>query len=120
MFVFARILMAALFLGGAAQKWSDPAPVRDLLALAGLPPVLVWPALVFNLVAGVGLLFGPGLRIWALLLAAYCGVTSLFHLLLLPDPWQMTIFVKNWAIAGGLLAVAEVDRLRHLPVQARP
>ena len=38
-------------------------------------------------------------------LAAYCAVTSLFHFIP-DDSWQMTIFVKNWAIAGGLLVLA--------------
>ena len=32
-------------------------------------------------------------------------VTSVFHYLP-DDPWQVTIFVKNWAIAGGLLVLA--------------
>ncbi|HSF65174.1 MAG TPA: DoxX family protein, partial [Paracoccaceae bacterium] len=41
----------------------------------------------------------------ALALAGYCAVTSLFHWI--PgDPWQMSIFVKNWAIAGGCLILA--------------
>lgn len=100
-----RALIAVLFLGGATQKALDPGPVQDLLAGAGLPGALVWAALAFNGAAGVALLLGIGLRPVALLLAAYCGVTSLFHLIP-ADPWQMTIFVKNWAIAGGCLALA--------------
>jgi putative oxidoreductase len=32
-------------------------------------------------------------------------MTSWFHLLP-DDPWQMSIFVKNRAIAGGLLVLA--------------
>ena len=41
---------------------------------------------------------------WALALAAYCAATSAFHFI--PgDGWQMSIFVKNWAIAGGCLAL---------------
>ena len=47
----------------------------------------------------------------ALSLAAYCAVTSVFHFI--PgDPWQMSIFVKNWAIAGGCLALAVAVRRR--------
>ena len=44
-----RVLMAALFLGGAVQKAADPAQVEGLLAGFGLPAALVWPALAFNL-----------------------------------------------------------------------
>jgi putative oxidoreductase len=41
----------------------------------------------------------------AFLLAGYCALTSLFHYIP-SDGWQMSIFVKNWAIAGGCLALA--------------
>ncbi len=113
MYLTARILLSALFLGGAGQKLLDPSGAQGLLALAGLPGWLVWPATLFDAVAGVCLLTGPRIGLWAIALAAYCVMTSFFHLLI-PDPWQVTIFVKNWAIAGGLLAVAEVERLRRL------
>lgn len=99
-----RILLAMLFLGGAAQKWADPVPAMDLLTGAALPGSLIWPALIFNALAGVVLVLGWRVRATALLLAVYCGVTSLFHLIP-EDPWQMTIFVKNWAISGGCLAL---------------
>ena len=32
-----RILIAVLFLGGAAQKLGDPVPVSDMIASIGLP-----------------------------------------------------------------------------------
>lgn len=114
MYLIARVLLSVLFLGGAVQKWADPSGAQNLLALAGLPLALVWPAALFDAIAGVCLLTGPRIGRWAIALAAYCVVTSFFHLLI-PDPWQVTIFVKNWAIAGGLLAVAEVERLRRAP-----
>lgn len=101
----ARILIAALFLGGAVQKGVSPTEVMDLLAGKGLPTWLVWPALVFNALATVGLVMGIGVRPLGFALAAYCGFTSIFHYIP-SDAWQMTIFVKNWAIAGGCLALA--------------
>lgn len=100
-----RILIAALFLAGALQKASNPLPVEVLLAARGWPMWLVWPALAFNLLAGVALVLGIKVRPVAVALAAYCAVTSLFHYI--PgDPWQMSIFIKNWAIAGGCLILA--------------
>ena len=53
----------------------------------------------------MALILGVALRPAAAGLAAYCAVTSLFHFIP-DDSWQMTIFVKNWAIAGGLLVLA--------------
>lgn len=100
-----RILIAALFLGGAVQKSLAPGATMELLADRGWPVWLVWPALAFNALAGLALIAGVQVRAVATLLAGYCAVTSLFHFLP-DDPWQMTIFVKNWAIAGGCLVLA--------------
>ncbi len=101
----ARLLIAALFVGGAVQKGVSPGDAQGLLMGLGMPAVLVWPALVLDALAGLALIAGVGVRPIALLLAAYCGFTSIFHFIP-ADPWQMTIFVKNWAIAGGCLALA--------------
>nr|WP_054005867.1 DoxX family protein [Cypionkella psychrotolerans] len=101
-----RILIAVLFLGGALQKLGDPAPVAEMITSIGLPAWLVWPTAAFNLIAALGLIFGPNVRAWALILAAYCLFTSYFHYQLRADPWQITIMVKNWSIAGGLLILA--------------
>ncbi|WP_342773614.1 DoxX family protein [Falsirhodobacter xinxiangensis] len=100
-----RVLIAGLFLGGAWQKLNAPAPVQAMLSSVGLPGGLVWALAAFNAAAGVMLVTGPHVQVWALVLAVYCMVTSWFHLIP-TDPWQMTIFVKNWAIAGGLLVLA--------------
>lgn len=100
-----RILIAGLFLGGAGQKGTDPSAVQSLLAGMGWPVWLVWPAMAFNLMAGLALVFGIAVRPMAVALALYSGLTSIFHYLP-DDPWQMTIFVKNWAIAGGCLVLA--------------
>jgi len=103
-----RVLMAALFAAGAVQKAVAPGQVEGLLVERGLPGWLVWPALGFNAALAVGLVLGPRVRLWAFAGAAYCMATSLFHFL--PhDGWQMSIFVKNWAIAGGLLVLAAQD-----------
>lgn len=101
-----RLLIAILFVGGAAQKIADPAPAADMIRSTGLPGELVWPVAAFNLVAAIGLIVGPAVRVWALALAVYCLFTSWFHWRLGADPWQMTIMVKNWAIAGGLCVLA--------------
>lgn len=101
-----RVLLAVLFLGGAVQKCVDPAPVQQMIASIGLPVWLVWPVAAVDLAAAVGLTLGPGVRGWALAMAGYCIFTSWFHWQLRADPWQVTIVVKNWAIAGGLLVLA--------------
>ena len=101
-----RVLIALLFLGGSIQKLTDPVPVQQMITGIGLPPALIWLVVAFNFTAAAGLVLGPRVRIWALALAAYCIFTSYFHWQLRADPWQVTIMVKNWSIAGGLLILA--------------
>jgi putative oxidoreductase len=101
-----RCLIALLFIGGAVQKITDPAPVMLMIGTIGLPEWLVWPVAAFDLLAGLGLIFGPGVAVWAAVMAVYCLFTSYFHWQLRADPWQVTIMVKNWSIAGGLLILA--------------
>lgn len=100
-----RWLLAALFFAGGAQKLYDPSAAIELLDRFALPAFLVWPAAAYNLIAA--LLLASGIQIIAVArsLAAYCIVTSAFHFIP-SDGWQMSIFVKNWAIAGGLLALS--------------
>lgn len=100
-----RVFLALLFLLGGIQKLLDPSQVSGLLHGWGLPGVLVWPAMVFNVLGAAALLTGVWLTPMSLALAAYTAFTSFFHLIP-DDPWQMSIFVKNWAIAGGLLVLA--------------
>ena len=104
-FVFGRILLASLFVAGALQKIIDPSAAQALLANVGLPGWLVWPAMVLNGVAAIFLLLGVQLIIVSRILAAYCLTTSIFHYV--PgDPWQMSILLKNWALAGGFFVLA--------------
>ena len=109
----ARVLIAALFVAGTVQKIVDPAAAQGLLTGRGLPAFFLWPALAFNAAAATALLIGWRVAPVALGLAVYCAVTSVFHFV--PgDGWQMSIFVKNWAIAGGCLALAVAADRRAL------
>ena len=108
----ARLLLAALFVAGAVQKFTEPAMVEGLLAGMGMARWLVWPALIFNAAGALALILGVAVRPVALALAAYCAFTSMFHFIP-ADGWQMSIFVKNWAIAGGFLALAAAGPGRY-------
>ena len=112
-----RLLIAALFAAGAVQKGLDPGSAGALLVGRGLPEWLVWPAAAYNAAAAAALVAGWRLAPVAASLAAYCAATSVFHLIP-DDPWQMSIFVKNWAIAGGCLCLAAAA-VRGAPAPSR-
>lgn len=109
-FVVGRVLLSLLFVAGAVQKAMDPSPAQSLLAGVGLPEWLIWPALIFNALVAVLLIAGKFLKPIGRALALYCVATSVFHFVP-SDPWQMSIIIKNWAIAGGcLILAASADR----------
>lgn len=104
-----RILLAALFAAGAVQKALAPAAAQGLLAGIGAPVWLIWPALALNAALAAGLIWSPAVRMSAIVAAAYCAATSIFHFQP-EDGWQMSIFLKNWSLAGGFLVLAAAHK----------
>jgi putative oxidoreductase len=102
-----RIGMAAIFLISGLGKLMAPAATIAYIGSLGLPaPALGYAgALGLELMAGVMLIVGYRTRAVAGLLALYAVVTAaLFHHAL-ADQNQMFHFLKNLAMAGGLMQV---------------
>ena len=76
------------------------------LASGGIPALLAWPAVILERAIGAPLILGDQTRIEALAIAAVCiGAAPLSHFNV-TDQMQAAMFLKNFAIAGGLLMVA--------------
>ena len=71
----------------------------------GLPSALALPAALFELLGGLAILVGFQTRIVALLLAGFCVVTAVIFHRNFADQIMMIMFMKNLAVAGGLLFV---------------
>lgn len=104
----ARALLAALFLISGIQKLFVPAMIQGYIASTGLPlPSLVYVlTVVIEIGAGALLLVGFRTRLMAGVLAAFTVAAALIFHRELGDPNQFAHFMKNLAIAGGLLHVA--------------
>ena len=104
----ARVLLAALFLISGVQKLFVPAMIQGYIASAGLPlPSVVYAiTVVIEIGAGALLLVGFRARLMAGVLAAFTVAAALIFHRALGDPNQFVHFMKNLAIAGGLLHVA--------------
>lgn len=103
----ARILLSALFLFSAYGKLMAPGATQGYIASVGLPaPALAYAvALAVELAGGAMLLLGYRTRIAAAALAAFSiGSALLFHIAL-GNQNELFHFLKNFAIAGGLLQV---------------
>ena len=101
-----RIMLALIFILAGIGKISDPAGTIGYMQSAGLPSLLLWPTIALELLAGIALVVGYKTRLVAFALAAFCILTAaLFHNNF-ADQMQMILFLKNIAIAGGLLLLA--------------
>lgn len=102
-----RTFIAAIFLISGIGKLMAPGATMAYIGSLGLPaPALgLLGALVLELAGAVLLVVGYRTRLVALLLAAYAVVTALIFHHALADQNQMFHFLKNLAMAGGLLQV---------------
>lgn len=100
-----RIFLGALFLIAGFGKLSDVAGFTGFMASAGVPAFLAWPAVIFELALGASMILGFQTRIMALLGAGFCLLAGLLYHFNPADQMQMTMFLKNVAIAGGFLMV---------------
>jgi len=99
----ARVLLAIVFIIAGIGKLGNVEGFGQFMASGGIPAVLAWPAVLFEIGAGVALLVGIMTRPVALLLAGFCLVTAMIYHLQPDDVMQMTIFIKNIGLAGGYL-----------------
>jgi putative oxidoreductase len=103
-----RVLLALIFILSGIGKIGAPEATQGYIASVGMPvPMLAYlAAIVAEVGGGVLLLLGYRARLVSLLLAAFTVVVGLLFHSNLGDQNQMIHFLKNLAIAGGLLQVA--------------
>jgi putative oxidoreductase len=104
----ARVLLAAIFLVSAFGKLAAPGPTQGYIASVGLPlPMLSYAlAILVELGGGLLLLVGYRTRAAAIVLALFSLVSAFVFHHAFGDQNQLFHFLKNLAIAGGLLQVA--------------
>jgi putative oxidoreductase len=104
---FGRLLMGTIFLASGLGKLAAPAATLGYIESAGLP--LPVAALAASIVVEVGgsllLIAGYRTRLVALVLAVFSVVTAFAFHTAFADQNQMIHFLKNLAMAGGLLQV---------------
>lgn len=103
----ARILLASLFVLAGIGKIAAPAATIDYIGSVGLPlPAIIYGGTIaVEILGGLALLIGFKTRYAGLALALFSiAAAFLFHNKL-ADQMQMTMFLKNLALAGGLLMV---------------
>ena len=102
-----RALISALFVLSGLSKLAAPAMTIEYIEAAGLPlPSMAFGLAAFvEIIGGITLLLGYRTRIVASVLFLFVVATAVFFHRNLGDPDQLTHFLKNMAIAGGLMHV---------------
>jgi len=119
-----RILLAAIFIVSSLGKIAAPEATQGYIASVGLPaPLLGYLAAVaIELGGGLLLLAGYRTRAVALGLAVFSIVSALIFHHALGDQNQLFHFLKNLAMAGGLVQVVafgagafSIDNRKQVP-----
>jgi len=101
----ARILLAVIFVVDGWWAIADYSATAGYMEANGLPGILLPLVILTELGGGLLVAFGLFARVAAFALAGFCLLTALFFHLHLGDQGQLIHFMKNLAMAGGLLMV---------------
>lgn len=105
-YIAARIMLAALFVLAGINKLTDIAGTAAYIESASvLPGILAAPTGVFEVLGGVLLLIGKWPRIVAPIMSGFTILTIVFFHTDFSQQIEITLALKNLAIAGGLLMV---------------
>ncbi|MCB1786730.1 MAG: DoxX family protein [Gammaproteobacteria bacterium] len=106
LFLAGRTLMSVIFIVAGIGKLTGYAATQGYMESMGVPGALLPLVILLELGAGLALLLGWRVRAAALGLAVFSVVSALIFHFNLADQMQSILFLKNLAIAGGLLFVA--------------
>ncbi len=102
-----RVALALIFVASGIGKLAAPDATAGYIASAGLPftDLVLWGTIVLEVLGGAALALGFRTRIVAIALAGFTILAAVLFHSPLGDQNQMIHFLKNMAIAGGLLQV---------------
>lgn len=103
--VVGRIFLALIFILAGLGKVPAVEFNVGYMEAFGVPGFLIWPTIVLEVVAGIMLAVGYKTRWAAAALAAFTLVSGLIFHTNFADQMEMTSFLKNIAITGGMLYV---------------
>jgi len=101
-----RIMLALIFVLAGIGKITDPAGTIGYMQSMGVPGVLLWPTIALEVLGGLALALGYKTNWVALALAIFTVAAAWIFHKNFSDQMQTIMFLKDIAIAGGLLSLA--------------
>lgn len=116
----ARVFLSAIFISAGLSKiGAGYEGTQAYMAMMGVPALLLPLVIATEVLGGLAVLIGFKTRIAAFLLAGFTLLAAFFFHSDFTDQMQNILFMKNIAIAGGLLLLVShgaggfsIDRLR--------
>ncbi|TKA78751.1 hypothetical protein B0A49_04702 [Cryomyces minteri] len=105
----ARLLMSIIFLLSGVGKLGAVEVTQKYMEAYGVPGYLLYPAAFFDIGSGIMLLLGSLTRHLSVVLAGWCMLTAFIFHKKFDDQNQTINFLKNTAMAGGFLVLADSD-----------
>jgi len=101
-----RLLLGQIFLlAGISKLGAGYAVTQGWMEATGVPGVLLPAVILLEIGAGASLVLGFKARLAALSLAGFSMISALLFHNNFADQMQMIMFMKNFAMAGGLMFV---------------
>lgn len=116
--LFGRILLAAIFVPAGLNKIMQYEGTQAYMAAHGVPGALLPLVIALEVLGGLAVLVGWQTRVAAIALAVFSLAAAVLFHADFGDQTQMTMFLKNLAIAGGFL-ILYVHGAGPLSVDAR-
>jgi|TARA_B100000073_G_C23356162_1_gene420898 putative oxidoreductase len=101
--LIARISISILFLLNGIFKINNYEGTVGWMESFGLPGILIFPAIILEIVGPILIIIGYQTRIAAAALSLFCVATAIIFHNDFSDQMQLTAFLKNIALAGGFL-----------------
>jgi putative oxidoreductase len=101
-----RILLAHIFLLAGINKITGYSGTQGYMEGMGVPGMLLPLVILLEIGGALALIVGWQTRLAAYALALFSIVAAIIFHSNLSEQIQMILFMKNWALAGGLLVLA--------------
>jgi putative oxidoreductase len=108
-----RVMLALIFILAGLGKIQDPVGTTGYMQSMGVPGILLWPTIALEILGGLALMVGYKKRLVSFLLAGFTILAAVIFHRNLGDQMQMIMFLKDIAIAGGLLLLAVGGRTAY-------
>lgn len=116
-----RAMMSAIFIVAGVNKIGAYAGTQGYMESMGVPGALLPLVILLEIGGGLAVLAGWQTRIAAFLLAGFSVLSALLFHANLADQMQSILFMKNLAMAGGLLfLVSGATHPWSLDARSRP